>query len=402
MKWLIVEDALKDRKGHWAEYVETFRVGLSGLGDEVTILADHNAEEFIIEGIQAKPLLPASIWHRMSDESSRMRRYGRVPYHAWKTIQVMKRWLRTNPAPEVIFVPTVLVHHLLAWYWLIRFGIVPPESRVLLFFPNMPLQLSDDGHAVWTGGPTTKLLGLLFAALKPFVHTKRVIVGVETYPMQTALGQLTGLSVTYLPHPVRSATIESATLDRPITLACYGAARLEKGSNILQLAVAGFLAEERDIAARFVIQWIDDFQDQNGQLVQPRTDLEESGKVEFIRRYFRDGEYAKQLSETDVIMLPYQRHAYNVRVSRVVIEAMIQGLPVIATNQTTMSDQLEEFGAGITFCDGSLDELVSGIKKAVSSFSELRAQAIARQEKAQRHFSVSNFRSLLRKHIEVH
>jgi hypothetical protein len=33
MKWLIVEDALRDRKGHWLEYVSTFVRELRALGD---------------------------------------------------------------------------------------------------------------------------------------------------------------------------------------------------------------------------------------------------------------------------------------------------------------------------------------------------------------------------------
>ena len=38
MRWLIVEDALRDRKGHWVEYVSTFVRGLRELGDEVASL----------------------------------------------------------------------------------------------------------------------------------------------------------------------------------------------------------------------------------------------------------------------------------------------------------------------------------------------------------------------------
>jgi hypothetical protein len=37
MKWLIVEDALRDRTGHWLEYVSTFVRGLTALGDEVVV-----------------------------------------------------------------------------------------------------------------------------------------------------------------------------------------------------------------------------------------------------------------------------------------------------------------------------------------------------------------------------
>ena len=65
MRWLIAEDALRDRKGHWFEYIRSIRDGLVRLGDEVTVLADHQADSFIIEQLDARPVLPPSIWHRM-------------------------------------------------------------------------------------------------------------------------------------------------------------------------------------------------------------------------------------------------------------------------------------------------------------------------------------------------
>jgi hypothetical protein len=54
MRWLIVEDALRDRKGHWFEYVETFARELRALGDQVTVLADHAAEPFLVEQLQVE------------------------------------------------------------------------------------------------------------------------------------------------------------------------------------------------------------------------------------------------------------------------------------------------------------------------------------------------------------
>ena len=62
MRWLIAEDALRDRKGHWFEYLGTFARELRALGDDVTILADSAAEPFLVEQLQARPVLPASIW----------------------------------------------------------------------------------------------------------------------------------------------------------------------------------------------------------------------------------------------------------------------------------------------------------------------------------------------------
>src|ERR1017187_859957 len=140
-RWLIVEDALRDRTGHWFEYVSTFSQALRGMGDEVTVLADEAAEPFLVKRLQVQPVLPASIWHRMSDGASILRRYLRVPRHAWLTRRRLARWLRSNPVPDVIFVPTVLVHHLLGWTSLIKGPLRRMEARVLLFFPAAPIRI---------------------------------------------------------------------------------------------------------------------------------------------------------------------------------------------------------------------------------------------------------------------
>ena len=75
MKWLIVEDALRDRKGHWLEYVSTFVRELRALGDEVVVLCDQRAQGFVMEQTGARPVLPESIWHRMGEISA----WGQLP-----------------------------------------------------------------------------------------------------------------------------------------------------------------------------------------------------------------------------------------------------------------------------------------------------------------------------------
>ena len=54
MRWLIVEDALRDRKGHWFEYLGTFARELRMLGDDVTILAD-GAYKYLSESFWSEP-----------------------------------------------------------------------------------------------------------------------------------------------------------------------------------------------------------------------------------------------------------------------------------------------------------------------------------------------------------
>jgi glycosyltransferase involved in cell wall biosynthesis len=578
MKWLIVEDALRDRRGHWVEYVSTFVSGLKELGDAVTVLCDRKAEAFIMEQTGARPVLPESIWHRMGDGAGALRRYARVPGHAWATFVAMRRIFKelnhglhgltrmgnvqgdaqrtsagaafsspstsklardsenTSPTrgvsgpasslpatshslratvPEAltpatsyplpatsiplnwIFVPTVLVHHLLGWWMLLRTSSVPRDSRLVLFFPNLPIHLDDAGRAFWNGGPTTKLMAWLLAQLRKEVESGWVVLGVETHAMRLALESLIGMRVTYLPHPVEfhaetrrrgggesptALTTEDtestedcfvqkqgcawsgqtgpsepgslaskpadssisqsptrfadgpaslpatsyplpATAAKPIVFGCYGAARWEKGSDIFQEAIKLILKNEVPsgecqvasgksqiqpvtsyqllvtAAVRplcFAIQWVEDFQDEKGNLVQLDPWLKKHPQVEVIDRYFQGDEYERRLDQTDVMVLPY-RSPYRLRVSRVVIEAMLHEMPVIATKGTTLFEQAEENGVALGCEEGSAQSLAEAILEVVEGFEKMSVSARERATTAAESFSVAYFRDLLEK-----
>jgi glycosyltransferase involved in cell wall biosynthesis len=589
MKWLIVEDALRDRRGHWLEYVSTFVRGLTALGDEVEVLCDCRAEGFVMEQTGARPVLPESIWHRMGDGAGAVKRYLRVPGHALATFVVMRKFFRsfyhrghrehrvgvdmkweaqgnaqgtcagaefskpstselardsettslsrcasgpaevaeplrtdeskhvpcsatetepkepatrhqlpaTSSPPDWIFVPTALVHHLLGWWLLIKSGAVPKGARVLLFFPNLPIRLDDQGQPHWTGGPTTKLMAWLFENLRGEVESGKVVLGVETHAMRRALASLIGMKVVYLPHPVefhtetrrrggvesseflttedteciedkfvqkqgaawssqasaefsnpstselahdcentslnrstigsasaldsRRLTLDSKTSAKPIVFGCYGAARWEKGSDIFQEAIKLILKNEvasgkwrvasledepqlvtRDplpvTAAerpfRFAIQWVEDFQNDSGNLVSIDPWLREHPQVEVIGRYFQGDEYERRLAETDVMVLPY-RSPYRLRVSRVVIEAMMHGMPVIATEGTTLHEQSNAHGCGLGCQEEAVEGLAETILEAVENFDQFQRSARAKIRDAERSFSVNHFRQLL-------
>lgn len=400
MRWLIVEDALRDRKGHWFEYIRTFDQGLRALGDQVTILTDRHAEPFILESLQAKTVLPDSIWHRISDGAGALKRYLRVPVHAWQTWRALRSFLQDDRNWDVIFVPTVMVHHLLGWYWLIRHLMSRSRTRVLLFFPNLPIRLKEDGAPIWNPSPTTRLMRVLLIGLKQKILTGRVILGVETHKMRETFAKLTGLPVTYFPHPVQPLTADSARkandlISDKILMACYGPGRPEKGSEVLQDAIALYLNRSSNGALHFAFQWMEDFTNDRGEKVGLRSYLQSDIRVNVIRSYFGQGEYARHLLETQVMLLPYRRSSYALRVSRVIIESMVNGIPAVATNGTTLSSQAAEFGAVVDCEDGSAESLYAAIETAERNYPELRALALEQMPKARRHFSVKNFREIL-------
>lgn len=443
MKWLIVEDALRDRKGHWLEYVSTFVRELRALGDEVVVLCDRMAQGFVMEQTGARPVLPGSIWHRMGDGAGALRRYLRVPGHALATFVAVRKVFRekfsaqpatSHPQPATapeekaldsrlstldsgealgwIFVPTVLVHHLLGWWMLLNTGSVPRESRVLLFFPNLPIWLDHEGQPHWTSGPTTKLMAWLFARLRGDVESGKLVLGVETHAMRRALEGLICMPVAYLPHPVevrgktRVERRESrapapatshplpVTSAKPIVFGCYGAARWEKGSDVLQAAIRLVLQERPEIPGNFVFQWLEDFKDEHGLCVSLDPWMRDHPKVKVVERYFNEGEMHLRLAQTDVMVLPY-RKPYRLRVSRVVIEAMLNGMPVIATEGTTLLEQANEHGCGLACQDGSAKSLARAIFQAAANNDLMQQLAKEKAPGVQSNFSVDRFRQIL-------
>ena len=395
MRWLIVEDALRDKRGHWFEYIRTFRNGVLQLGDEVTILSDRNAEPFIKDQLAAHAVLPSSIWHRMNDGAGLLLRYLRLPVHAWQTRQCMRNWFKKHDDYDIIFVPTVSVHHLLGWYWIIRDLRRKKHVRILLYFLSLPIKTTGNGEPYWAGSPTTHLIRWLFKRLQGLITSGRVILGVETEQLKRALETLAGVPVCHLAQPVEIFAQGAVSQSDGLLMACYGGARCEKGSELLQLAIAKYIDLYPQSRARFAIQWVEDFQNEQGAWVRIDQTLEKNKRVQFIREFFKEAEYARWMGETQVMLVPYQRSSYKLRGSRVVIEAMVHGIPVITTRGTTLADQTEKFGS-VVFCeDGDIATVVDAIRTMEQNFLQLKVRAEQQKVKAREYFSVSEFRKTI-------
>jgi hypothetical protein len=400
MRWLIVEDALKDRTGHWLEWVTTFYQGFRELGDDVTVLADATVQSDIRESLAAVPILPHSIWHRMSDGSGTITRYSRFVTHAWQTWHVLGSYLKSNPAFDAIFVPTVAPHHLLAWFWLIKRTLRRTRTRVLLFFLAAPLRFeAKAGIGRSDGSPSAFILSHLLRQLAPDVRAGRVILAVETEALLRSMERLTGVPFTLFPQPVKAVIPSTSRTDsdnRGIRMAAFGDARAEKGSDILQRAILDYRRKFPDSMVRFTMQWVHDFVAQGGQVAKKDPQLLQDPFVRYITQYFGDGEYASTLQRTDAILLPYRLSSYGLRGSRVAIDAVVNGIPVVVTSGTTLAKVADSFGASIKVADGDTENLTTSIREMEIQFADLREKARRLRPEAVRYFSVENFRGVFR------
>ena len=402
MRWLIFEDALKDKRGHYFEYLSTFKRGLEACGDEVTIFTDRTAEPWIAESLDSLPCLPRCIWRRASDGSPRWKKLLRYPVHGWQTFRSVGRALRRNRNADVAFFPSVSTHHLLGLVplFFIRRRILP--KKVILFFQCTPIlpDASALGGAKLNPEATARLLPLLLRLLGPLVRSGRVVLGVETEAMRAALTSLCGLPFVYFPHPVSlPAEIKSALTGEEATseivFGLYGTTRYEKGNDLLQTAVRKYLAGTHDARARFVMQWTEDFHDDRGALIQKDPVLQSHSRVTYLTDYFApDGGYLRQVAKTGIMVLPY-RDSYAFRLSRVVIEAILAGVPVIVQENTTLAEQASEHGSAVTFRHEDPNGLLGAMRRAVSEYDILREKAARCAETAAQHFSVKEFRATL-------
>ncbi|MGF1532023.1 MAG: glycosyltransferase, partial [Puniceicoccaceae bacterium] len=392
MNWWILEDALRDRKGHWLEYLRTFRSGLEDTGDSLRIFASRECEPDVAAALGAEPVLPRSIWARMGDAAPKWKRFLRVFTHGWATYTTVLRILSrkqkaesgkhktTSPnlqSPTILFVPTVLVHHLLGWYFLLAGKLRRAKTRVVLFFPNTPAYLDDDGTPRWNPDPTAKLFAFLIRRLAKWVRQGQLILGAETEPMVRAMTQLTGVPFLYLPHPVQPLGARSQTRhsnDTMIRFGAYGSARYEKGSELIQEAIRLYLENQPDSRARFSLQWIHDYPLPDGKMVRLDPVLVTHPQCEIINEHFPEGGYEAQIAQTDVVILPY-REAYRLRVSRVVIEAMQAGIPTIVAKGTTLHQQAAEHGTLIECEQNNPQSILAAIRYAIANIDPLRAAA---------------------------
>lgn len=395
MHWIIIEDSLESSKGHWLEYLGGFCRELPKLGDEVTLLVSCRAENFIRSSLNGLPVLPESAYNRMSDGAPAWRRLARVPIHAWKTFWSVRRFLKTCSQPDVVFVPTVITHHLLGWFWLIKTVLRRQSVKVLLFFPGLPIRWSEStAEPALDNSLTARLMRLLLQKLSTEIKNGKVVLGVETQAMKQAAEKIFGVTFTYFPHPVQPAELsgESST---SLMMACYGAARHEKGSDILLEAIGKYLNRFPDSRTKFVIQWLDNFVLPSGETAILSPELQQHPQVEIISRFFDEGEYACWLAKTDVMLLPYRFSSYGLRVSRVIIEALVYGIPTVVNKDTTLEEQAQKFGAMVLCEDGNVETLVNAIQIMEQNFLQFKSQAEKQKAAARKHFSVNHFRHII-------
>jgi glycosyltransferase involved in cell wall biosynthesis len=393
---LVSEEGLINEVGHWYEYCKSV-VDIHALCGIQSCVAMHaNATDAVRSSIPALPVYSQTSWSGLHLEPNAVKRYFGILSHNYIVYRTMDRVIRENGPFDVIFAPTVTIHHAIGWRGLAAAHAENGFNRLVLLFRN------NAGYYI-EGSDTPKfrrsahIFALILKSFSPLINRGVVVLATDSDRLADEYEALCGLRPIVFPSPrvaesseaspTEGAPKESATL----RFSCLGPARFEKGIDLLQNAIKRVLARRRTDDLSFVLQWNEPIRDSAGNLYEPDPTLLADRRVRFLTEPLSSAQYNSQVVLTDCMVLPYRRSSYFARISGVAVEGATAGAPIIYTRNTWCESLVKDCGAGIGVPDGDIDALAQAIEEMADNYAIYKAKAVAKAAEARRLNSAETF-----------
>lgn len=395
---LIAEEGVKSFSGHFSPYSAAIAEGIQALGGEVVVAGHVDADPAVREAMPFSPVFRFSRWDGLYEHRSWLERKFLVLVHNWRLYRDMCRYLDQQDEPfDLVFCGNLLVYHSLAWMWLAKRFRGRKFSRLVVMMIQ-PAGAKDEN----TGHYHFPRRASLFAWSLRKLHEAgkgKVAFATETPAAREEFSQLTGKPISELHHPVelpkgwmvREKNDHESGKD--VRIVCPGFARYEKGSDLLLGAIRRLVETSVVSDSKFVLQWKagSGFDLPNGSRVERDEALADSGVITYYEKPLSGHDYWDFLAAGDLLVLPYRGDPYTTRLSRVTIEGMLVGLPIVYPKNSWLESAVEKHGAGVGFEDGSEESLVEAIKKALDHLESLQSEAQNKQESARKYYSAKHF-----------
>lgn len=331
---LIIEPNLRAPSGHYAEFVRA--LGSRAAGEHVEVFA-HPAADPMLEAMEGVHV------------SRREPRVG-SPGAEWRTI------FRSVKEKLPFLVLTSDGRHAAAVSFAAAITGRKPETAAL-YFHWIPSGLQDAVLHRWS---------------RPAREHACAIVPTEA--IAKVLRGMGWRHVHCLPYPALAPTIPPEPVPfRHLLVA--GAARLNKGL---------------DLIAEMTVKWA-----QEGRTLPLLVQVSKKHAVKhghreegFVKMLLSSGYAGLRADETApdrqgytarfsgaLVLAPYERERFADAVSGVVLDALLHGTPVIATEGTWPGAQVERFGAGITIRERTSDSLSAAIDTVLADWDRYSACA---------------------------
>ena len=404
---LLSEEGLKNVIGHWFEYCRAVSDIHNSVGAVTVVVAHRDCTDDIKKTMDVRAAHPETSWDGMHTEPNALKRYLGILTHNFRVWQTLHRVLIVENRFDIVFAPTVTIHHLLGWRVVSALRRLYKFDKLVLFFRN------NAGNYV-EGDPkphfkrSTKILGWLINSFSGQVATGRVVLATDSERLADEYELLTGLRPNVFPSPritENGANVNAdnkqiaGAADAPLTFSSLGPARLEKGIDILQDAIVEVFKRLETIKTRrspnFVIQWNSEIKNKNGEIINPYPTLIADRRINFIRKSLDSEAYNNALHNTDCMLLPYRRASYFARISGVAVEAATNGAPMIFTRDTWVAHFAATSGAGIATEDGDVKSVADAIITMLNDYPRYQTEAFQSAIHAQNAHSAEAFLRVL-------
>lgn len=384
---LIVEEALKNRSGHWYEYNRAIVEELRRRGHNVTLLAHRNIEPDICAEIRAHPFFPVTSWDLVYNHPRTWRRYLGILKHNKLIAKLLQKHFKAQTDPyDVVLVPTTVLYHWLAWRWLVFRGAGKWFHRVVLTTRNNAGEY-DPKSQTYTFTSSARVLASVLRTFRRPVEDGTVELASDSEVLCRQYLSLCGIPFHPYPHPRPTAhlPVPERRERKELVFSALGPPRYEKGSDLIVEAIGRVLLESPEFPGKFLIQWTDRVYSPDGIETILPPDWRNHPKIEVIYTSLSSEDYQERMDETDVILVPYRRRQYHARLSGVVIEAFQSGLACICVANTWLDDCRIKIGKGIAIQSEEASELAAVIQNTgwnSRNLSRLDARQIARARHA--------------------
>lgn len=332
---LVIEPNLRSPSGHYADFVRALG---DAAGGGIQVYADPAADP-MLSGMHGVELL--------RDEP----RVGSF-LAEWRTI------VRCVSERRPFLLLTADGRHAAVVSLASRIGNVPPD-RAMLFFHRPPTTLRDSFLIPLAG------------------RAKRSSLAVTaTLPVAEHLRKSGWRHVELVPYPVNAPPAPSSPVPfRHLLMA--GAARVNKGLDLVVDLVGKW--KEAGIDLPLLIQVSPKKVERHGSREQElvrtllttgygglRADQSAPDRNEYLAR-FRGA----------LVLAPYAREQFASQVSGVVLDALLSGAPVVATEGTWPGEMVKRFDAGLTIAERSADALDAAIHAVLADWERYARNALA-------------------------
>ena len=379
-KLFIVDPNLKSLHGHYFGYASRVGRAAEALGVQPVIFGSRDLDLPVV----TPPVLPSfsrDYWHELQPND------GEDPYlHLARAAGDFGDELATSlalwhaGADDAIFLPSASVvqvqgiGHLAA-------SLGNKLPRVSFLFRR---ELDEQGLDAGVGPrPVVTLLRQALGVLRAHPAGSRVRVFTDSDSLTENYSERLHVRVQTAPIPVdeRFTALARPRPAYPVVLSYFGDARLEKGYQRLPSIAAclGDSLERGDL--RFVAQSHFNIPGGEAGMSAAKQALGSRRGVELLDEPLHDDEYALHLSESHLVLLPYDADRYVARTSGILAEAIHAGVPVVVPEETWLADQLQQHGAGVTFDARRQGAFEAAVARALLELPELQARAMQRRRR---------------------